>query len=622
MQDIRSILILDDEPDFRSLVKSILSKQFSEDTLHEYDPLSTGAPGENFDWEQYDLLLLDHHLQLDNITGLDILHHNKGNDKFPITIMLTASDDEEIAFKALKLGISDFIRKQELTKQILFTAIEDATAKYKKKKLQQSNLKIIQKIFNKRYFYRALKKDIEKLNNINKRIIIGFRIEQANDSPNPMNAFIKDRVIRHIAKESCRFFMTMKQEPYITLFNEDMVAVLFDTSDANFKELDLIQNLHQLHLDLPYKNQDTQVKYDIVTSGLTLVEKTVTQADLINYFQSAYDKAQSNSDKSKRIIITSIQQLNQESKEAAPPIPPPAPKPVPESQQTEKESVLGIDLDLDSLDKKSNIIISAIEQNRLVKTYQPIIMLSGSDESFLYEHDIFYLSSCLIGMDDNQIDRQELLADITNEAVISYHDRWLLKETISNILDIKPDTNPSYFVLRLAASTLMDASFFNWLRKLLADSEQFSPGKYIILEIEQPVFVENEKQILALVNYLNHSHGFHFALTHITDPTTLPDLLSRLSIDILAIEHQRITDLGMVKVENSDNENYLSQLKNSGIHIIGDSIEDSNSLTMAIMAGADLAMGEFIGAARASFEEEDSIQSYEIESDEFVSSRM
>lgn len=631
MTDIRSILIFDDEPDFRKLTHSILKTKFDNDILHEYDPLLSGAPDKNFDWSQHDVLLLDHHLRLENTTGLDILHQNKDNPDFPVTIMLTASNDEEIAFKALKLGISDFIRKQELTKKILFASINDAIVAKKKKLLQQENLQNIQQIFNKKYFYKTLNKDIETIDAVKKRIIIGFRIYEKNKAK-PINDFAKDRITRHIAKESCRYFISNNFKPYITLFSGSMVAVLLDVNSLDFDEKGLIKSLHDYHLETPYNDKENSVDYNFVSCGLSLTEKTVNKKNLIKYFHIACNKAANIKIESKRIYITNIQQLKTPTTKAEPTdteqtlsqtdfnkeIESAAPK----NTSDNNNALYDIEIDIDKLDENSSLVISSINDNSIIKTFQPIIMLSGREESFIANHDLYYLSSILIGKDDKEINSNDLLENVYDQNVLKYYDRWLLKETISNIMDIKTGVEPSYFLIKLKKVTLDDPTFFNWLRALLSDYEEQAPGKNIILEISHSIINENKKQIIALINYLHSSHGFNFAISGISELSELSEIMTKIDLRMVIINHDKLSELKLVETVDDKTENFIGYLRRTNRYVVATDIIDSISLTTAIANGADLAMGEFVGEAKASFEEEDAIQSFEIESDEFVSSRL
>lgn len=122
------ILIIDDSSDFRKLLLNWLGEQFQGVELVENDPENDGVPGADFDWSSFDVLLLDYDLNLDGITGLDILQANHENKMFPATIMLTGAGNEDVAVRALKSGVTDYLRKERLDKDQLKGAVEFALA--------------------------------------------------------------------------------------------------------------------------------------------------------------------------------------------------------------------------------------------------------------------------------------------------------------------------------------------------------------------------------------------------------------------------------------------------------------------------------------------------------------
>jgi len=124
----RKILIIDDDSDCRKLLITWLSSQFQNIEFVEYDPLEQGVPDNDFDWSAFDVLLLDYNLQIDGVTGLNILQDNYDNLLFPKTIMLTGAGNEEIEVRALQSGVSDYMRKEQLRKSELKEAIDNAFA--------------------------------------------------------------------------------------------------------------------------------------------------------------------------------------------------------------------------------------------------------------------------------------------------------------------------------------------------------------------------------------------------------------------------------------------------------------------------------------------------------------
>ena len=129
-QPLRHILILDDDVDYRKLIAKHLMDMFPDTELTEYDPVAEGVPGGNYDWTPYDVMLLDYNLSLHNVTGLDILKTHAGNPAFPATIMLTGAGNEDVAIRAMKSGIHDYLRKQTLDKEQLKESILDTHAKH------------------------------------------------------------------------------------------------------------------------------------------------------------------------------------------------------------------------------------------------------------------------------------------------------------------------------------------------------------------------------------------------------------------------------------------------------------------------------------------------------------
>ena len=116
------ILIIDDSQEFRDLIGVYIKKSEHDCELVEYDPLAKGRPPVDFNWSDYDLLLLDYNLGEQN--GLEWLEDLIKSPDFPATVFLTAYGDEEVAVQAMKLGVHDYLRKQDLSKEKLLETIQ------------------------------------------------------------------------------------------------------------------------------------------------------------------------------------------------------------------------------------------------------------------------------------------------------------------------------------------------------------------------------------------------------------------------------------------------------------------------------------------------------------------
>jgi len=125
--EVRRILIIDDDIDYRKALLIRLNSLFPNADIEEYDFPRRGNPPLNFDWEKYDVLILDYYLGK-NETGLDWFNRYKKSENFPATVILTGMDDEKTAERVLNAGVHYFLSKKHLTKGEMHDGIEKALA--------------------------------------------------------------------------------------------------------------------------------------------------------------------------------------------------------------------------------------------------------------------------------------------------------------------------------------------------------------------------------------------------------------------------------------------------------------------------------------------------------------
>lgn len=124
-----NILIIDDTKDFIESLKLILTSHMKQARLIEYDLQGLGRPHRDFDWSEYDLLLLDYNLG-NGEDGIEWLRELGRCRNIPPIIMLTGEGDEYVAVNAIKLGATDYINKNDITPRRLINAISSARAEY------------------------------------------------------------------------------------------------------------------------------------------------------------------------------------------------------------------------------------------------------------------------------------------------------------------------------------------------------------------------------------------------------------------------------------------------------------------------------------------------------------
>jgi DNA-binding response OmpR family regulator len=120
------VLIIDDDPDLRSLLAHYIKQRWADAVVDEHDPLTRGIPERGFPLGSYDAVILDY--MLGRGDGLDWLQKLKARPDCPKVLFLTGAGNEIIAVRAMKAGADDYQRKQELTREKLLASLRELTA--------------------------------------------------------------------------------------------------------------------------------------------------------------------------------------------------------------------------------------------------------------------------------------------------------------------------------------------------------------------------------------------------------------------------------------------------------------------------------------------------------------
>ncbi|MBF8268838.1 MAG: hypothetical protein HW386_547 [Gammaproteobacteria bacterium] len=638
---LKSILILDDDGDFRKLLITILSKKFEGVTVTEYDPVAQGVPDENFNWSKYDVLLLDYHLSIPRTTGLDILQINRKNELFPATVMLTAAGNEEIAVRAIKAGVHDYLRKEYLDKERLHSAILDAFEKHQVERDKLNELTSQSHAFNKALFYQELEqKDKDK----NNRVLLLIKLDKHDVLEKRLGIIFRDNIIRHIAKQSFEVFKSADCNPSITRFGDASVAMLIDEPKS--------RNTMEFHLEglcahlgkHPYRVDGKNINATVSIGVLCLSDKQLNAEDYINHALIAARKASAEEGYSfylyretdwqaiaekpveKNELIEDDQvpvdtqaearQLPEPVTEAGPEpitkpggearapakketVPPPQPVTVTAVPEKTAEPVVEPipvkaepTIDSKSLTELLQSIKTAFEEKRAVQIFQPVIPLSHEEN----DQDIYIVAVQLVNKDGSILPPDELKKVAGVPAFRKFLDRWMLREIIGRLVNRKHEGY--IFFINISAESIADATFFNWLRTLLKGLDKINPGKQIILEISAREILNIQKQTTALMSFFKKSHGFRFILAQPSDIQQIQNLCNSMQFDLIRGDYELINKLNTTYTDvtaETGKRSLLQQLKESGVHIVVDDVVDATKLTDTITLGSDYASGAFIG---------------------------
>lgn len=223
---LEKILIIDDNSDYRKLIKTFISKLLPSVETIEYDPVFEGTPNDDFNWSDIDVLLLDYHLSIVGTTGLDILHKHHKKPSFPATIMLTGAGTEEVAVRALKTGIYEYQPKQSLTKDKLKQSIIHAWEDKKYQRKKQQEITQHNKSFSKEVFYGNLENT--SVSEGVERALIIIKPDNIEELEQLIGIIGRDSLINHVGKNSFEVFKLGACNPNITRTSDTAIAIQID----------------------------------------------------------------------------------------------------------------------------------------------------------------------------------------------------------------------------------------------------------------------------------------------------------------------------------------------------------------------------------------------------------
>lgn len=117
------VIIIDSNPDYRSLVAHHITAHWSGAKVTEYDPAESGRLSQGFAGAGNDLVILS--LLLDGENAMDWLRQFRSIKEFPPVIVLGDADERAVV-ESIKAGASDYISYERLTHQHLVAVCEAA----------------------------------------------------------------------------------------------------------------------------------------------------------------------------------------------------------------------------------------------------------------------------------------------------------------------------------------------------------------------------------------------------------------------------------------------------------------------------------------------------------------
>jgi DNA-binding NarL/FixJ family response regulator len=114
-------LIVDDDPDYRQLLRYHLEVEWPDATIEQHHPSASAASLQSVDLAEIDLVLLGHPIARED--RFEVLEALRRRDDCPPVILFATSSDEFLAVDALKAGAANYFPKARVRHQRLVEAI-------------------------------------------------------------------------------------------------------------------------------------------------------------------------------------------------------------------------------------------------------------------------------------------------------------------------------------------------------------------------------------------------------------------------------------------------------------------------------------------------------------------
>lgn len=234
---------------------------------------------------------------------------------------------------------------------------------------------------------------------------------------------------------------------------------------------------------------------------------------------------------------------------------------------------------------------SALELNRLVIKYQPIIALQNQEKHF-YDTIIYIENDAGVIEPANK-----LIDNLGIEKVNSALDRWLLKETINTLKT--GDKSNIQLTIPLTVSAIMDDEFFPWLEKTINESGVAKTA--FVFSISAPDATNYESNTLQLITLLK---GADLSVCLANANNDYIELIQKLSPNILQLTANLTKKISGEEAESELIKNMISFANEHNAICIASGVNSANELAQLWQTGVGFVQGSYLQSPQSNMDYE------------------
>ncbi len=226
----------------------------------------------------------------------------------------------------------------------------------------------------------------------------------------------------------------------------------------------------------------------------------------------------------------------------------------------------------------------AMEENRLLLYFQPIVPLAGGDLAPHYE--------LLLRLEEGgePIRPMAFIPAAERYQLMPQLDRWVIEHALSLCARgiVRPAERPSTLGINLSGASLSDSQFQGFIRDILDRYPGVAPR--LCFEITETAAMSNLDAVLGLIRDLR-ALGCHFALDDFGSGLSSFAYLQGLPVDYLKIDGAFVRDMARNPVDAAMVEAIAKVARIMGIRTVAEFVEDEETAQALKALGVDYAQG-------------------------------
>lgn len=573
------MLIIDDSEDYRHLLARFMKKAFPDTEVTALNPLVSGAPEPEFEWSRFDVLIMEYRLGPEE-NGLDWLRKFKRDHvRFPATILLTASGNEDIAVRALRYGAHDYLRKQNLSAERLAESISDAFNTRARQSSATQSLTINASRFSKSFFYGQFSLAFDEAEKGENRALVLISVDGYEALREALGVPGTDVIARHLGKISTEVLGVDGYRPRATRFTDSSIAILAGQYKSREDLQRLLKGICARVKGTPPEVDGAPVRITLSIGAVVITSRSPGVHGILEQAERAAAEA---SDRNRDSIVV---------RTAA----------APEGQGSDTAARARV------FDARE-----AMRENRIQAIFQAWMKVSERS-SKLSARELFQASARFVAHNGQTLDADSVLEGKKDDTLARLIDRWKIRECVSRLLSGNfPERQAPGLCMELSEASCTDAELAAWINELIkhhGKQRRFGEACFIL---SGDVFLRNLKPLLALFAHLQKRHGFLFALKNAEDPELCKVCFGQFPFDLLVVAYPALKRLTEAKPRSRQWERMLENAHKRAALTAACGIEDANALTFAITAGVDFVQGDFIAPEQEEIEAVVGVESVQI----------